>query len=416
VLEARPPSETAAKAAQSRDYHRLCDAYQKEFRVEFDASTFPGGVVPAGFTNTQVPIDMGAAFLMLGSVTIPNGFSVASPAGYWAWIRYFSALAAQADLRVTIPFADLDPHQKSVLSDDFGVAVTMQWLFGFVGGFNKVVDGRRFVLQYAHLLTQQAPPAAKIGSSKCPDFVVLDNTGRWQVIECKGTQTSLAQLRFQLNRACEQKGAIEIDPALVGFRLAAGLYLVSESEVRESRMMVRDPAAVSRLIRLEDGQRAVEAANRLSAARSLGLAGYTQVAEELALVDVKEQNLQELLTEEERRRSAIPKSERIAAAIRDLQVDRQSFSLDDREFSGREFSTDISLPEIAYESRRLTARFGIEREYLEAIRSSPPNALLETIDSALAKAGSNESIVVQSDNVKVSIKQSGIFASEISFE
>jgi hypothetical protein len=155
--------------------------YSRSLDVEFDAATFPGGLLPAGFKVGPVLIDMGAALLMLGSMTVPNGFSIASPATHWAWVRYFTALGPQPDLRVTTPFSDLDPHQVGILSDDFGVAVTTQWLFGQVTGFKQVVDGRRFILQYAHLLTQAAPQPAKIGSGKSPDFVVLDNMGKWHV-------------------------------------------------------------------------------------------------------------------------------------------------------------------------------------------------------------------------------------------
>jgi hypothetical protein len=276
--------------------------YSRTLDVEFDATTFPGGLLPAGFKVGPVPIDMGAALLMLGSITVPNGFSVASPAAHWAWVRYFTALGPQPDLRVTTPFSDLDPHQVGILSDDFGVAVTAQWLFGQVKGFKQVVDGRRFILQYAHLLTQAAPQPAKIGSGKSPDFVVLDNVGKWHVLECKGTQTTRRQSLYQLDRARQQKRAIEIDPALAGFSLAAGLYLASEGSHEHSRMMVHDPSVVSRLIRLDDNNGAMNAARRLTVARSLGLAGFTHLADELNFVDTKNDALRKLLTVAERRR------------------------------------------------------------------------------------------------------------------
>lgn len=102
--------------------------YTKSLRVNFDATTFPGGVLPPQFVNPIQSVEMDKALVMLGSVTIPGGFSVASPARYWACLRYFSALSLEPDLRITNPFADLDPHQKAVLSDDFGVAITTQWL------------------------------------------------------------------------------------------------------------------------------------------------------------------------------------------------------------------------------------------------------------------------------------------------
>jgi hypothetical protein len=78
----------------------------------------------------------------------------------------------------------LDPHQKGILSDDFGVAVSTQWLSDQLGGFSSVVDGRRFMLQFADLIQQRKSPKAKVGPSKAPDFVIQDNNGRWHILEC----------------------------------------------------------------------------------------------------------------------------------------------------------------------------------------------------------------------------------------
>ena len=201
--------------------------HKKNLQVRLDKRTFPKGI-PRYLKSETVEINMLQALLMLGNVTVPNGVSVASPAMFWAWIRYFSAISPQAVLRITNPFVDLDPHLKTVLSDDFGVAVTMQWLSDRLGGFKQVVDGRRFILNYARLLTHTPPATKKVGPGKSPDFVVLDAAGKWHVIECKGTQTSPAHSVRQLKRAREQKSAIDISPKLKGLSLAAGLYLASE--------------------------------------------------------------------------------------------------------------------------------------------------------------------------------------------
>jgi hypothetical protein len=389
--------------------------YSKTLDIEFDATTFHGGLLPAGLKAGPVPIDMGAALLMLGSITVPNGFSVASPAAHWAWVRYFSALGPQPDLRVTTPFSDLDPHQVGILSDDFGVAVTTQWLFGQVKGFKQVVDGRRFILQYAHLLTQAAPQPAKIGSGKSPDFVVLDNAGKWHVLECKGTQTTRRQSLYQLDRARQQKQAIEINSALAGLSLAAGLFLASEGSHERSRMMVHDPSDVSRLIKLDDNNMALNAAKRITAARSLGLAGFTYLAEELNFVDTKNEALRKLLTVAELRRGTQPPLERRAIAFHELQSDRASLQIDKQEYIGREFSTEVPIPHLAYETRRVTVKHGVQRDYFEKLRSTSPNTLFESIEAESAESSGNDDMEIRSDEQSVIIRQGNHFVSSLLF-
>jgi hypothetical protein len=130
----------------------------KTLQVRIDKKTFPTGIPGYLKSGSQI-IDTRQALIMLGNFTIPNGLSVASPAIYWAWIRYFAAISPNATLQITKPFVDLDPHLKSVLSDDFGVAMTMQWLSDSVKGFKQVVGGRLFILNYAYLLKHVPPPA-----------------------------------------------------------------------------------------------------------------------------------------------------------------------------------------------------------------------------------------------------------------
>ncbi len=121
-------------------------------QIKVDPKTFPMGVPSEIVGLAGTSLDMRQALLMLGSLTLPNGFSNASPARFWAWVRYLSAISNDSTLKIAGPFSDLDPHQKSVLSDDFGVAVSTHWLQSRVGGMRAVVDGRGFVLQYARLL------------------------------------------------------------------------------------------------------------------------------------------------------------------------------------------------------------------------------------------------------------------------
>ena len=92
---------------------------KKNIEVDVAASSWPrAALVPPEFASASgtQEIDLGSAFLMLGTLTMPGILSPASPARFWAWLRYFLAPARTGDLRITMDFADLDPHQKGILS------------------------------------------------------------------------------------------------------------------------------------------------------------------------------------------------------------------------------------------------------------------------------------------------------------
>jgi hypothetical protein len=162
--------------------------YVKNLSVLVDKASWGRKSIPASIGSAPPvhAIDVKKALVMLGTLTLPSLISPASPALFWAWLRYFLAVADNNDLRITRDFFELDPHQKSILSDDLGVAISTQWLFDRFGGFKDIVDGRRFMLQFPQLLrTNRNVPTAKVGPSKAPDYVILDNAGKWHVLECK---------------------------------------------------------------------------------------------------------------------------------------------------------------------------------------------------------------------------------------
>ena len=192
---------------------------------------------------------------MLGTLTMPNLLSPASPARFWAWVRYFLAPAETNDLRIKMEFADLDPHQKSILSDDLGVAISTQWLSDRLGGFTKIVDGRRFMLQFAHLLrARQKQSKAKVGPSKAPDFVIQDKSGKWHVMECKGTQSGRGRRDEFLEDALSQKQMLQIVGAIRGERLATGLAISHEENRKGTELRVVDPEHSEPLLTLSDSE------------------------------------------------------------------------------------------------------------------------------------------------------------------
>jgi hypothetical protein len=388
--------------------------FDRTVQVYLDKSTFPKKKVPAYLSAGTVHINMLQALLMLGSVTVPGGTSVASPAIFWAWVRYLSALATHSDLRVTTPFTDLDPHQKTILSDDFGVAVTTQWLSDCVGGFQQVVDGRRFILNYAHLMTHRTPSAKKTGPRKAPDFVVLDAKGKWHVIECKGTQTSITHSIGQLGRAQEQKGAIAIKPTLKGTSLAAGLYLASENSGKISTVTVYDPRADKPLIRVQNTDLALRAARRVTTARYLALAGFPLLALEAADAPTKDVRLRSLFNEDELVRSSLSEPERIRTVSEELNATRHHFVADGQEYFGREVSVDIPWVSNSYEPRRVTIRQGVWSEYIASIRSRANSTGLESLEATSRDAMGDATIAFSETGTGALLRHGTLFAATLS--
>ena len=387
----------------------------KTLQVRIDKKTFPTGI-PGYLKSGTQNIDIRQALIMLGHFTIPNGLSVASPAIYWAWIRYFAAISPHSTLQITKPFVDLDPHLKSVLSDDFGVAMTMQWLSDSVRGFKQVVGGRLFILNYAYLLKHVPPPAKKVGPQKSPDFVVLDGANMWHVIECKGTQSSPTHSTQQLKRARQQKGAVEIKATFKGSSLAAGLYLASESSGKLSGIVVQDPENPEPLIRVENADIAYRAACRVTTARCFGLAGMPQLAYEAAFAETDDARLQDLFTAYERTRSQLPLSQRIDTALTELGTTRQEFAIDGELYSGRQISLEIPWPSNGYQPRRVTVKQGIHTQYLDAIRRESRGNLLESIDEASRESIGDEPLSFTENEYDASLRQGRLFICTIQFD
>lgn len=73
--------------------------------------------------SRSADLDRCATLLLIGHLTSPTLSSGVSLSEFWAWVRSSYAVSGTADLRLTSEFADLDSHQKTILSDDFGMGV-----------------------------------------------------------------------------------------------------------------------------------------------------------------------------------------------------------------------------------------------------------------------------------------------------
>jgi hypothetical protein len=165
------------------------------------------------------------------------GFSLSD---CWAWLRYFPAIAPTPDLRLCDEWTTLDPHQKTVLSGDFGVGFTT-WFLSQTLGFTKYSDTLWVVNTLAPGAFRLASTASR-GPRKSPDYIVESSTGELSVLECKGTQTSRASLMAALGRGIPQKANLQaIGATPLQHSLVAGLFIPQFDNSDSAAIMVADP-------------------------------------------------------------------------------------------------------------------------------------------------------------------------------
>lgn len=390
----------------------------RDLFVEVDEKTWPRTSVPPQLRGASgdYPIDMGRAFHMLGTLTMPNILSPASPALFWGWLRYYLAPASSPDLRITMDFSDLDPHQKGILSDDFGVAIATQWLSDKLGPFTHIVDGRRFANQFSRLLRRQHKSKAKVGMSKAPDFVMRDSSGKWHVLECKGTQSSRDYQRSALKTAVVQKHALQLAGSIRGEQLASSLYIANEKDTLSSCLKIIDPEDEDPLLRLTGlhADEMVRSANRLAVAQALGSIGLNEMAVELSLppnVDPES----ELLRPSEFMRLRTSREERTARAteqVRERVLNK--FSHNRRPYEGRVLELELPQTGTSFRFRKVRIRQGVTHDLIEAV-AADDSLGDETLDARVAPYTGSATIKVESDGRSTSLTYGDVLYSELTW-
>ena len=249
----------------------------RRLTIDIRRDTWPSNRVPRRLQaiHGTTDVDIIAFLLMTGYVTVPAHAARHSINAMWAWVRYFGALSTDPDFRVSEEFADLDPHQKTILSDDFGMGMSLH-LIADVLGLVGFCDGRYFIDRLRTRVRCQIDATnAKNGSRKSPDFVGIDARGKWHVIECKGTQSGPRYGDDQLERGRLQKNAIRFQGTARGQSLVTGLRISSEEDPERSRFVVIDPESEVPPLEIEPDEvpLAAETVARGKIARSLMLAG-----------------------------------------------------------------------------------------------------------------------------------------------
>lgn len=223
-------------------------------------------------------IDVMDMMLHIGCLAIPPHLTEVSINAWWAWLRYASAFSPGNSFLLRQEYADLDPHQKTVLSDDFGMGVGLVYLVSKLD-LRSVFDGRYFVEYLAPTVNAKVANIAKNGQFKSPDFIGRDGNGKWHAIECKGTQSSSDQRAAQIQSGTLQKANIVFPRAIRGEKLVAALLIGRQNGGFSSSLQIDDPEGdVVFEIDRQNLREAEDAASRATVARALGVAGFQRSA------------------------------------------------------------------------------------------------------------------------------------------
>ena len=216
----------------------------RNVRVALEAASWapnqppPSLVAAAGGGPYDINLD--AALLFVGIWTRPPtrpGFTLAD---CWAWLRYFPAFSPATPMQLCHEWSDIDPHQKTVASDELGVGLTT-WVLHRTLGFQRYSDTNWVINvlapgQWGHR------SRARRGPAKSPDYIAEDAAGGLSVVECKGTQTSLAELHRAVSRGLPQKeNVVPRGGNTLIHSLVAGAFVPQWSSHEPATILIVDP-------------------------------------------------------------------------------------------------------------------------------------------------------------------------------
>ena len=200
--------------------------------------------------------------------------------------------------------------------------------------------------------------------NKAPDFVMRDATGKWHVLECKGSQTSRDYQRKAMATAVAQKHAIQLVGTVKGEQLASSLFLGSENGHVKTHMLVVDPEEDDPLIRFtgRNADEMIVNADRLTVARAMGAIGLNDVAIEMSLPpDVDAES--ELLLPSERSRLRFSRTDRVTRATERVRArDLDAFDHGGKRYEGRVQTIEFPPANFDFPFRKVRVRQGVTPE------------------------------------------------------
>ncbi|WP_422431930.1 MULTISPECIES: hypothetical protein [Gammaproteobacteria] len=394
----------------------------REIDVDVDANSWPGvGKIPS-FPSTftagtkTFDLNINSMLLMIGYLTTPISVTGVSLAEFWAWVRYLAAITPHdADLRLTKSYADLDAHQKTILSDDFGMGVPMVWLMKHLP-LVDIVDGRYFLQRYGANHGAYQHRTAKRGPNKTPDFVIRDLNGDWHIIECKGTQSGEVFRDRQIDSGISQKLSIKFPHTHTGQRLVSGLSIGIE-DGNPSHLKVIDPSPQDPVTITErELEFAKDAAIRGVMAKLLRSTGFETTAEAVAAPFGKPEAMHPSTKRKDKKRVEFL-ADRDRRAREELLENNLRHHIFGGHYRGREVTFQLPRPIFirGVETSKVTVRQGINIDAIDLLREQP------TID-ALVEPSRNHWVdmmgenIIHDDEKNATLQIGNVFRSELILE
>ncbi|MEK4750446.1 hypothetical protein NST77_23415 [Niallia sp. FSL W8-0177] len=207
--------------------------------IDIDYSTWAAGGIPtslSGLPNNE-NFNLIEVLIHIGLVTShpeEHGINLNS---FWAFLRYVNCFETGIDFKLNEKWNDIDPHQKTILSDDFGMGFASYYLHKHMNIISIIDTG--FFLKYLPSLS--VLKKSKRGPSKTPDFILLDSSYNIHILECKGTQSSLDSLEKQILDGISQKGNLNDPSKIVSEKLVTGIFIPQYNSTSSSKFKIIDP-------------------------------------------------------------------------------------------------------------------------------------------------------------------------------
>lgn len=401
----------------------------RTLEVQVDKTTWPAAgqepAFPPTFPAGMSPYDLNipAMLLMIGYLTTPTSSTGVSLSEFWAWVRYLGAISNEASMSLTHSFADLDAHQKTILSDDFGMGVPVLWLCDKLA-LKSIVDGRYFIQKFAASVGALQQRTAKRGPNKTPDFVAQDVNGSWHVIECKGTQSGAEYSSQQLGTkgppatgGVAQKCSIRFPNGHTGQRLACGLSIGIEGNTKSILRIVDPEPDEPVVIQADQLQFAEDAVTRGVMSRMLRMSGFEVAAEAIASPlgrGPEARHFKVRRAELARKAMVLERDERARRELDDSEHYKPVF---DQSFVGRELTFELprSILVNGKSVNRALLKQGINRDAIGELKKNPSadEVIEQTQSSWTNLIGRN---LIKADGPVATMTVGNIFRSELILE
>ena len=348
---------------------------QKQIQVQVSGKFGVGGLLPGFPAGTQDSwrCNVLTTLLWIGILTAPPRYRGFDLSTFWAWLRYASAISDHhSGLRLKPIWTEIDAHQKSVMSDDFGMGFSCHYLAEQHG--IQAFANTNYLLDALLGVTTLRP--SRRGPTKSPDFVGIDATGGLHVLECKGTQSSIDYLWTAVENGTSQKNNFTNSTPFTSC-MVGGIFVPQHRSEEEALLLYVDPKPDRRLAKMATmaHERIAAAIYRISLAKELMAAGLWRSA-----------------TDIEGRERTAPQSTAlgIEAELTFAGFERHGRSWHQKK-EYRSFETDAVASEAGEQSKELAMRTSLQVEvndevveFAREVRSLDSSGNYETADKIIA--------------------------------